>query len=109
MILADVVPTDPGPDVLQFLQFGVVGLVLVMILFKVWIVPAWTLKDARAAHDAELALLREANDGLKADVVDLKRTVQVLQDAYSDKVIPALVDANRLTAAYVAELARRAS
>lgn len=90
-------------------QFGLLGVFFVMLISKKFVVPKWTLDDLKEAHDRELAVKDEIIAAQKADIIELKRTVAELQSLTSEKMIPALVQANTLSAAYVAELARRGS
>jgi hypothetical protein len=110
-ILAAAEPaTTGGLDLTQiftFAQFGLLGIFFVMLVSKKFVVPKWTLDDLKEAHDRELAVKDSIIDSHKADIVELKKTVADLQNLTSEKMIPALVQANTLSAAYVSELARR--
>lgn len=94
-------------QIFTFAQFGLLGIFFVMLVSKKFVVPKWTLDDMKEAHERELLVKDDVVAGHKADIVELKRTVQELQALTSEKVIPALVQANTLSAAYVSELARR--
>lgn len=95
-------------EIFSFAQFGLLGVFFVMLVSKKFVVPKWTLDDLKDAHDRELKVKDEIIVGQRADIVELKATVAELQSLTADKMIPALVQANALSAAYVAELARRA-
>jgi len=104
-----------GPDGVSlsqwfnFAQFGLLGVIFLMIVSKKWIVPKWALDDARAAYERELRAKEDVIAQQRADIIDLKNTVHELQDLTKERMIPALVQANALSAAYVQELSRRAS
>lgn len=103
--------TDAGgfdlSQIFTFAQFGLLGIFFVLLVSKRYVVPKWTLDDLKEAHERELKVKDDILDSYKADIVELKRTVQDLQALTSEKMIPALVQANTLSAAYVSELARR--
>ena len=112
MWLAGAAPVDtvggiPLGQIFSFAQFGLLGIFFIMLISKKWVVPKWTLDDLKDAHARELAVKDEIISGHRADIVELKKTVTDLQSLTSEKMIPALVQANTLSAAYVAELARR--
>lgn len=111
-----VTPTDGGAgsggsldltNIFTFAQFGLLGVFFVMLVSKRFVVPKWTLDDLKDAHDRELKVKDEIIAGQRQDILELKKTVADLQALTSEKMIPALVQANTLSAAYVAELARR--
>lgn len=94
-------------QLINYAQYGLLGLFFVLILLKKFIVPAYTLTDLKESHERELKFKDDIIDSLRKDVVELKDGVADLQKLTSDKMIPALVQANTLSAAYVQELARR--
>lgn len=94
-------------QIFSFAQFGLLGVFFMMLISKKWVVPKWTLDALEDAHDRELKVKDEIIAGQRADIVELKHTIAELQALTAEKMIPALVQANTLTAAYVAELARR--
>lgn len=111
-VLAAAAPVEevggiPLAQVFSVAQFGLLGVFFIMLISKKWVVPKWTLDDLKAAHERELAVKDEIISGQRADMIELKKTVGDLQALTSEKMIPALVQANTLSAAYVAELARR--
>lgn len=97
----------PLSQIFSFAQFGLLGVFFVMLISKKWVVPKWTLDDLKDTHGRELAVKDVIIEGQRADIVELKKTTTDLQALTSEKMIPALVQANTLSAAYVAELARR--
>lgn len=110
LIAAEAATGSGGIDLTQiftFAQFGLLGIFFVMLISKKFVVPKWTLDDLKEAHDRELAVKDSIIDSQKSDIVELKKTVSDLQSLTSEKMIPALVQANTLSAAYVTELARR--
>lgn len=106
MHLAESGSIDPG-TIANLAQYGIVGAILLAILGKKWLVPKWTLDSLADAHERELKAKDDIIAGLRADVVELKAAVAQLTSTYQAQVIPALTEANRLSASYVAELARR--
>jgi hypothetical protein len=97
-------------DITQLLQVGQYGLLavfVILILSRKYIVPYYTLTDLKETHERELATKDDIISATRADVAELKQTVANLQALTSEKMIPALVQANTLSAAYVNELARR--
>lgn len=113
-VVSDTTGGDPSTsislaDLFSFAQFGLLGIFFVMLISKKWVVPKWTLDDLKESHARELQAKDEVVATQKADIAELKATVTELQDLTRDRMIPALVQANALSAAYVAELSRRAS
>jgi hypothetical protein len=88
-------------------QYGLLGVIFLAIIFKRGLVPQWALDALDDSHKRELAVKDEIIAGHRADIAELKATITGLQALTSEKMIPALVQANSLSAAYVAELARR--
>lgn len=73
------------------LSTGVVGTVLLMILFKVKLMPSWVYDDALKAWTSERTRLEADNAELKAALKDANRV-------YTEQVIPTLtrvLDAER--------------
>lgn len=106
MLHASSADLDVG-QIFNFAQFGLLGVIFLAILGKKWLVPKWTLDDLKDAHERELAVKDEVIAGQRADILELKATVNELHSLTGKEVIPALTQANSLSAAYVAELARR--
>jgi len=99
-----------GPNIntiFSFAQFGLLGVFFIMLISKKWVVPKWTLDDLKEAHERELKVKDDIIAAQRSDITELKKTVADLQSLTSEKMIPALVQANTLSAAYVSELARR--
>jgi hypothetical protein len=97
-------------DITQLLQVGQYGLLavfVILLLSRKYIVPAYSLTDLKETHERELAAKDDIIANTRADVAELKKTVADLQALTSEKMIPALVQANTLSGAYVNELARR--
>lgn len=110
VVLAAAVVNATGLDLTQiftFAQFGLLGIFFVMLISKKFVVPKWTLDDLKEAHERELLVKDDIVAGQKEDIVELRKNVRDLQALTSEKMIPALVQANTLSAAYVSELARR--
>lgn len=84
--------------VVQIVQFGVIGLMLVMLLLRKYVVPEWVLKQAEERHDKEIA----AKD---IEIKELKESNSALRTLTEQQIIPALVRANQLSADYAADLA----
>ena len=119
-------PTDSGggstgldlTQIATFAQFGLLGIFFVMLVSKKFVVPKWTLdsleetharelKDKDDAHARELAI-RDANAAAtERREVELKRNLDDLQDLTRQQMLPAMIEANRLTALYVDTLAKR--
>lgn len=110
MVLAAAVVNATGLDLTQiftYAQFGLLGIFFVMLISKKFVVPKWTLDDLKEAHERELLVKDNIVAGQKEDIVELRKNVRDLQALTSEKMIPALVQANTLSAAYVSELAHR--
>lgn len=84
-------------DITQVLQFGLLGLIFLCIVFRKFIVPEWTLKEQEersAAEKAELVQrLNETRDQLES-----------LQKVFQDRMIPALTMASDIATRYTDEL-----
>lgn len=97
-------------DITQLLQVGQYGLLavfVILLLSRKYITPTYTLTDLKEHYERELAGKDDIIAATRADVAELKKTVADLQALTSEKMIPALVQSNTLSAAYVNELARR--
>lgn len=101
-----------------FAQFGLLGIFFVMLISKKFVVPKWTLDaqdenhkrelaDKETAHSRELAIKDQQIASLEADKRELKKNLDDLQVLTRDQMLPAMIESNRLTAAYVETLARR--
>jgi len=93
-----------GVNVTQFLQFGLLGVVFLCVVLRKYIVPEWSLRQLEDQRDAELKAKDEQIASLRADKAELKESLDQLQDLTRTEIIPALVRANQLQSAYVAEL-----
>lgn len=74
-----------------FVNVGIVGIILLCIVFKKFFVPEWVLKDSEARHQREM-------DAKEADIVELKKMVADGAKQLNDQVIPAFtrsIDVNR--------------
>ncbi len=81
------IPSLLGP----ILNVGIVGIILLCVVFKKFFVPEWTLKEAEERHTREMS----AKD---ADIAELKLMVAEGTKQYNEQVIPALtrsIDVNR--------------
>lgn len=74
-----------GLDVLSpIVSTGVVGSVLLMILFRWKLMPTWVADERDKGHARELA----AKD---AEIAELRATVKEMSQVYTEQVIPTLV------------------
>lgn len=107
-------------QIFTFAQFGLLGVFFVMLISKKYVVPKWTLDSLEESHKRELedkdkAYAREIairDQQLAASEQrerDLKKNLDDLQDLTRQQMLPAMIEANRLTALYVDTLARRGS
>lgn len=117
MILADASSIDVN-TIATFAQFGLLGVFFVMIISRKFIVPKWTLdtleeshtreiENREQAHARELAIKDAQLATMETDKRELKKNLDDLQDITRQQLLPAMIEANRLTAAYVDTLARR--
>lgn len=81
----------------QILQFGLLGIFFLCMVFRKFAVPEWTLKNAeeRAAAEKEELLRRLA---------ETREQLDKLQDVFQDQMIPALTRATEINARYTDEL-----
>jgi hypothetical protein len=104
---------------LPFVNLGVLAVVVIMVITRRGFVPAWSLSDAEKDRDRErqeikeqydraIAFLREQVNSLERERRELRDQVDALSRNASEQVLPALLEANRITALYVDALARRA-
>lgn len=118
MILAGANTTIDVNTIATFAQFGLLGIFFVMLISKKFVVPKWTLDsldenhkrelaDKEESHNRELAIKDQQIASLEADKRELKKNLDDLQDLTRQQMLPAMIEANRLTAAYVETLARR--
>lgn len=91
-------PPAPAPApqstfdlITPFLNVGLVGVLLLMFVFRKGIVPEWVLRQTEERHKAEL----ESRD---ADIKELKEMVRDGTELYNTQVVPAFtrsIDVNR--------------
>lgn len=120
---------SPIDLILPYLNLGIIVVLVLLFATKTGIVPKWSLDDAEkrhetentdqdtqhareladkeAAHARELALKDAQLTGLQTDKDELKRTNEQLTRVAQEQFLPALIEANRLTALYVDTIARR--
>lgn len=93
------------------LSTGIVGVILVMLIFEIGFITKKSAERERKAmqdaHDRELEVTHDQVTGLRADVAELKQANGSLQELTRERMIPALVQATEVSRAYVTELARR--
>lgn len=94
-------------QLLQVGQYGLLAVFVILLLSRKYIVPTYTVSDLKESHERELASKDDIITGLRTDISELKATLAALQSLTSEKMIPALVQSNTLSAAYVAEIQRR--
>jgi hypothetical protein len=117
-----ILASDSGIDlsqIAQIAQFGLLGVFFVMLISKKYVVPKWTLdsleetharelKDKDDAHARELALRDVITAESAKREAELKKNLDELQDlTQRQQMLPAMIEANRLTALYVETLAKR--
>jgi hypothetical protein len=101
VVLADPANTNPftGFNYLApILSTGIVGLLFLMLLFRVKIMPTYVYDDYKVEKEKEIARLDKEND-------DLKEANSALRTLTEQQIIPALVRANQLSADYAQDLA----
>lgn len=120
MLLADAAATTTGIDaVLPYLNLGIIAVLVLLFITKTGIVPKWTLDEREEQHRREIDELHRANDRelaakeaqivtLAADKADLKADNDRLATTMLRDTIPALTEANRLTAQWIEVQNRRA-
>lgn len=105
-------------SLIPFLNLGLIVVLLVMFLKNIGVVPKWTYDELKTQHADELKTLQDAHDremagkdaqlaALQADKSELKATNDQLTRVAQEQFLPALIEANRLTAQYVDEIGRR--
>lgn len=103
---------------LPYLNLGLITVLVLLFVTKTGIVPKWSLDDSDkrhrnemadkdAAHSRELALKDAQIAALQNDKDELRRTNEQLTRVAQEQFLPALIEANRLTALYVDTIARR--
>jgi hypothetical protein len=93
---------DSGVDVLKvvspILGTGLVGVMFLMVIFRIKIMPTYVYDEAKKEWERERIRLEEENS-------DLKQSNQALRTMTEGQIIPALVRSNQLSADYAADLA----
>lgn len=101
---------DVGNLIAPILSTGLVGVILVMLMFEIGIMTKKSAERERvalqASHESEMATKDQIIEQLKGDVVELKESNKGLQELTREKMLPALVQATDVSRAYVNELAR---
>lgn len=101
---ADTTQPVSGGDILSFLQFGVVGLLVVLFMTRKGIVPEWTLRTEEKRAAAERAALIEAATNERTELAqrlaDKEAQVERLQGIFEEQVLPALWRATEMNRAY---------
>lgn len=90
-------PTELPFDLTQVLQFGLLGLIFLCLVFRKFIVPEWTLKqmEDRAALEKE---------DLTRRLTETREQLNKLQDVFQDQMIPALTRASEINSRYTEEM-----
>lgn len=95
------VSAQPDPampfDVTQVLQFGLLGLIFLCLVFRRFIVPEWTLKAQEERTQAE-------KEDLAKRLEETREQLEKLQSVFQDQMIPALTRATEINARYTDEL-----
>lgn len=86
-------------DITQILQFGLLGLIFLCLVFRKFIVPEWTLKAAEDRTEKEKA-------DLQTRLAETREQLDKLQAVFEDQMIPALTRATEINARYTDELQR---
>ena len=99
---ANTASSSPVPtiDIGTVLQYGLLGLVFLCIIFRKYLVPEWTLKQAEERHAAEKQELAERLN-------QTREQLDRLQDVFQDQMIPVLTRATEVNARYLEELQQR--
>lgn len=96
--------TNPFDFIAPIISTGMVGIFLLMVLFRFKIMPTYVHEDAKREWERE-------RTALEADKAELKRAVTEAQSVYTEKVIPTLTrildNEQELVAIRRAEQARR--
>jgi|SRR6185369_1280845 len=108
LALAAAAANDP-PDLLaQLLGYGIPGLAIAMIVFRV-LVPYWVVTRQDAAHDAEIAAKDQVIAAKDAEIIALRAKLDQAENFVRAEVVPALVRTAEISREYVAALNRRAN
>lgn len=83
----------------QILQFGLLGIGFLCVVFRKFVVPEWSLKLEEERARAE-------KEELARRLAETKEQLEKLQDVFQDRMIPALTRATEINARYNEELQR---
>jgi hypothetical protein len=84
-------------DVTQLIQYGVLGLVLLLVIVRKYLVPEWTLKQAE-----ELAARERAD--LERRLAESEAQLARFRQIFEEQMIPALLQATDTNKRYVSEM-----
>jgi hypothetical protein len=84
-------------DITSILQFGLLGLIFLCIVFRKFVVPEWTLKSAEERAEKEKA-------DLEARLKETREQLERLQLVFQEQMIPGLTRATEINARYTEEL-----
>jgi hypothetical protein len=84
-------------DITQILQFGLLGLIFLCVLFRKFLVPEWVLKQQEVAAEKERV-------DLEKRLTETREQLDKLQDVFQDQMIPALTKATEINARYTEEM-----
>lgn len=87
-----------GALLAPILSTGLVGIFLLMLLFKIKVMPSYVYDDAKEVWDKD-------REKFEKDIADLKEANTSLRTLTENQIIPALVRANQLSADYATDLA----
>lgn len=91
LLAQDVAPEPTFDYIGPIAGSGIVGIFLLLVIFRVKIMPTYVYDDAKAEWDRERQRLED-------DILDLKNTLKSANDVYTQQVIPTLtrvLDAER--------------
>ena len=96
--LAANTPVDGVPfDITQILQFGLLGLIFLCLVFRKFIVPEWTLKAAEDRAEKEKV-------EIQTRLNETREQLAKLQTVFQEQMIPTLTKASEINARYTEEL-----
>jgi hypothetical protein len=84
-------------DVTQLIQYGVLGLVLLLVIIRKYLVPEWTLKSAEDRAAAERA-------DLERRLAEAEAQLARFRQIFEEQMIPALLQATDTNKRYVTEM-----
>ncbi len=86
-------------DITTLLQYGLLGLIFLCLVFRKFIVPEWVLKDAEARAAKE-------KEDLERRLSETRDQLNKLQNVFQEQMIPTLTRATEVNAKYNEELQR---